>query len=48
MKEIIEIESSEFPQIYFLNSESFNNIKEESYTNIKKWNRGKFRVNQEG
>ena len=35
MKENIETESSEFPQIYSLNSESFNNIKEEKSTNVK-------------
>ena len=35
MKENIATESSEFPQIYSLNSESFNNIKIEKSANIK-------------
>ena len=35
MKENTETESSEFPQIYSLNSESFNNIKIEKSANIK-------------
>ena len=35
MKERIDTESSEFPEIYSLNSESFNNIKEIKSTNIK-------------
>lgn len=35
MKENITTESSEFPQIYSLNSESFNNIKIEKSANIK-------------
>ena len=35
MKENIETEGSEYPQIYSLNSESFNNIKIEKSANIK-------------